>query len=227
MYKPFRLIITVFLAAGMLSACGGGGLSPEEINATAAVYASTIMVETLAALPTNTPVPTNTPQPTFTPLPSDTPTVTPTATMTETPTPEATNTSDPNGLKYWLIREGTGGNVGCGDDLAYINTGVPSFGDPIQDIRYVLTAQFAPKGEYFLGLLNPLHGSSINIEDIYYNGVEYVVISTGYIERGIKGCRWDQIRAVVKQAMRTIPNVNAVEIKMNGRPFNDIVSKDK
>ena len=61
----------------LLSACGNAPATPttsaEDIQATAAVVASTMVAQTQAAAPTNTSVPpTDTPAPTDTPVPSPT-----------------------------------------------------------------------------------------------------------------------------------------------------------
>ncbi|HCR72581.1 MAG TPA: hypothetical protein DIW23_14150, partial [Anaerolineae bacterium] len=67
---PVVTIIAIFLVA-----CGQQAeptLSPEEVSGTAVAAAWTIVAETQAAIPTNTPVPpTETPSPT--PLPTFTP----------------------------------------------------------------------------------------------------------------------------------------------------------
>lgn len=71
----------VALLSLLLSACGGTPaeptISPQDIQSTAVAAASTIIAETEAAMPTDTPVP-----PTETPLP--------TATLTNTPDPSPT-----------------------------------------------------------------------------------------------------------------------------------------
>lgn len=92
--------------AMIVSACGGGTpaeptVSAQDIQSTAVAAANTIVAETQAAIPTNTPVPpTDTPVPT--PLPTDTPVPLPTLDgPTLAPTlasaPQATNntTGDP------------------------------------------------------------------------------------------------------------------------------------
>jgi hypothetical protein len=80
MKKTLRISILIVLAL-VISACGGTPAepttSPQDIQATAVAAAFTIVAETQAAIPTNTPVPpTNTPEPT--PLPTDTPVPPPT-----------------------------------------------------------------------------------------------------------------------------------------------------
>lgn len=80
MKHTFKVSIIMVVALA-LSACGGAPAepttSPQDIQATAVAAAFTIVAETQAAIPTNTPVPpTNTPEPT--PLPTDTPVPPPT-----------------------------------------------------------------------------------------------------------------------------------------------------
>ncbi|MBL8064034.1 MAG: hypothetical protein JNK32_13480 [Anaerolineales bacterium] len=80
MKKNIFLVLTVL--AVFLSACGGQPveptLSPEQVQGTAISAAFTMVAETQAAVPTNTPLPPTetpspTPLPTFTPPPSPTP----------------------------------------------------------------------------------------------------------------------------------------------------------
>jgi hypothetical protein len=77
-----KLIPTLALLAVLLAACGGEPaaptLAPEEVQGTAISAAFTMVAETQAAVPTNTPLPPTetpspTPLPTFTALPSPTP----------------------------------------------------------------------------------------------------------------------------------------------------------
>ncbi len=76
-----KLIPTLVLLAVILTACGGEPaaptLSPEEVQGTAISAAFTMVAQTQAAVPTNTPLPPTetpspTPLPTFTALPSPT-----------------------------------------------------------------------------------------------------------------------------------------------------------
>jgi hypothetical protein len=85
------LLKTSLLAAlvAVMTACSGAPaeptISPQDIQSTAAAAALTIVAETQAAIPTNTPLPpTNTPEPT--PLPTDTPVPSPTIDLALVPT---------------------------------------------------------------------------------------------------------------------------------------------
>ena len=101
------LIVTLITAVAMvLSACGSQTpaeptVSAQDIQSTAVAAAFTIVAETQAAIPTNTPVPpTDTPVPT--PLPTDTPVPSPTLesalvipTFTSVPTTASNTGGDP------------------------------------------------------------------------------------------------------------------------------------
>jgi hypothetical protein len=78
--KRFTILSLVMAFTMIISACGAAApseptVSPEQIQSTAVAAALTIVAQTQAAIPTNTPVPpTDTPIPaTNTPLPTDTP----------------------------------------------------------------------------------------------------------------------------------------------------------
>ncbi len=83
-------LISSLIMISILSACGGEPAAPTmsavEIQNTAVAAAFTIVAETQAAIPTNTPLPP-TETPTSTPLPTNTPITLPTlaATLTNTP----------------------------------------------------------------------------------------------------------------------------------------------
>jgi hypothetical protein len=80
--KRFSTLSMIMLIVMLISACGGGQsaeptINPEDIQSTAVAAAFTIVAETQAAIPTNTPLPpTETASPT--PLPTDTPIPSPT-----------------------------------------------------------------------------------------------------------------------------------------------------
>ncbi|NWG35595.1 MAG: hypothetical protein HXY42_14275 [Chloroflexi bacterium] len=94
-----RIVIFSLLASLALTACGTAApaeptINPQDIQSTAVAAAFTIVAETQAAIPTNTPLPpTDTPVPT--PIPTDTPiplpTLDPLTLPTFTPVPTAAN----------------------------------------------------------------------------------------------------------------------------------------
>lgn len=89
-----KSILIIAMSAVLLTACGAQGtptLSPEESSGTAVAMASTIIAQTQAAIPTNTPIP---------PTETASPTPLPTFTLEPLPTIEIappTNTAKPQG----------------------------------------------------------------------------------------------------------------------------------
>lgn len=86
LFSKLTLLVTL---AAVLSACGGAPaeptISPQDIQSTAVAAALTIVAETQAAIPTNTPVPpTNTPEPS--PTPTEAPLPSPTVDLALVPT---------------------------------------------------------------------------------------------------------------------------------------------
>ncbi len=83
-----------------------------------------------------------------------------------TPTNEPISVPQGEGIYYFLVAVGTGGPFGCGDDLLYIYPGIERTGDLEVDITNALTALFANNYEYYNGLYNPMHASSLRVEDV-------------------------------------------------------------
>jgi hypothetical protein len=122
--KRFTIFSLVTVVTIFISACGGGQpaeptVSPEDIQSSAVAAAFTIVAETQAAIPTNTPIPP-TETPTQTPLiPTDTsvPDITATSAATSTNTPNsdpclsALNVGGAGPTHDTLIKNKTGGEV--------------------------------------------------------------------------------------------------------------------
>ena len=91
MMKKLTVLFSVLAISALITGCGGGEpavptLSVADVQSTAVSAAFTIVAETQAAIPTNTPLP-----------PTETPTSTPAATNTPVPLPtlESTLTNTP------------------------------------------------------------------------------------------------------------------------------------
>jgi len=91
MMKKLTVLLSLLSLSAMIAGCGGGEptvptLSVADVQSTAVSAAFTIVAETQAAIPTNTPLP-----------PTETPTSTPAATNTPVPLPtlESTLTNTP------------------------------------------------------------------------------------------------------------------------------------
>ncbi len=229
MRRSIRWFWILLLALGACNS-GGSALSPEDARATAVLLAQTMVVGTSGAASTATALarPSDTPLP-----PTNTATLTPTITLSPTATETATATSfaghSPNELRNYYLIADDGGPVGCGDTLAYVYIGILPSGDIETDVRVTLEALFRPKGQYPFGLYNPLWASNITIQSVTYNPATgtALVDSTGDVGRGDPGCEWDRIRVQVNTTASHIPGPGDVEIKLNGRPFNDWVSSDR
>lgn len=212
MHRTMYLLFLIGLLAGCTPA-----------NATVALPTSTAIP---AATPTSSPPASDTPPPaeTATPL-----LATATATLTQTPTPEPTETEippDSPSLVIYLLRENTGGAVGCGDTLVPVRLNIPPSGDPLADVRTVMEFFFTTKGKYPYGLFDPLYASSIAITSVYWGETEIHVDATGTMTRPQKGCGWDQIREVTNRTALEAAGGHLVEITLNNRPFNDWASAD-
>lgn len=95
--KLFKTLSIVMVLAALISACGAGQpqvptISPQDVQGTAISAASTMVAQTQAAIPTNTPLPP-TATFTFTPAFTDTPVASLTPAISPTPLPP---TTDPN-----------------------------------------------------------------------------------------------------------------------------------
>jgi len=121
-----------------------------------------------------------TPSATFTITPTDLPTLTntPSPIPTETDTPEPTFTEIPSETPIGYIPEnaifiyatilGTGGNVGCGDDLIKLYSGHIRTGDVKADLTTALNTLFNA-GQYAAGFLNATYPSNLQVVDVTFD----------------------------------------------------------
>ena len=136
-----------------------------EITETARIFAlSATATSTQTHTPTITFTPTNTA--TFTLTPSLTPSETPTETPTHTPIPY---TGPPENaiIAYFVIR-GSGGPIGCGDNLIPVLTGQNKTGNIESDLIVALNFLFS-SGEYVIGLYNATHASGLKATSVDYH----------------------------------------------------------
>ena len=204
-------IFALFL---IITACSATE-NPESIEAT--------------QLPTNTPIPptetplppTTTPTSTATNTPTDTPTSTateaPTATATEEPTATetATATAVPqaaapsNVLVKYLVHQGTGGPIGCGDSLVSVSTGFLPTGDIKEDVKIALNSLFSTGSKYVGDFYNPLYQSNLRVASVKFKK------SSGQLTIHLKGgftkpkdeCDKMLYRAQVWDTARQFPEV--------------------
>ncbi len=156
-----KFIPVLAIAAILLAACGQPAeptLSPEEVSGTAVAAAWTIVAETQAAIPTNTPIPptetpTPTPLPTFTPAePSPTieVVVQPTATTAKGKCEGPLNVAEAGPQSNVRLENETGGTVTLS---LHLGEGTNAFGQ-CGFLGYTLTKNqklvvSLPKGVYF------------------------------------------------------------------------------
>ncbi|MBL8050059.1 MAG: hypothetical protein JNM46_02470 [Anaerolineales bacterium] len=174
---PALTIVAIFLAA-----CGQQGtptMSPEEVSGTAVAAAWTIVAETQAAIPTNTPIPpTETPSPT--PLPTFTLEPLPTieiAPPTATSKPQGScegplNVAEAGPQSNIRIENETGGNVTLS---LHLGEGQNAFGQ-CGFLGYQLTKNqklvvSIPKGLYYAFALIDYGNSSGNASGYVNNRV--------------------------------------------------------
>lgn len=156
-----KILPVLAVIAILLTACGGQQaeptLSPEEVSGTAVAAAWTIVAETQAAIPTNTPIPpTETPSPT--PLPTFTPEPLPTielASPTATSKPQGScegplNVGEAGPQSNIRLENESGGNVTLS---LWLGEGANAFGQ-CGFLSYYLTKNqkmivSIPKGNYY------------------------------------------------------------------------------
>lgn len=184
---------------------------------------------TATSLPTNTPVP-----PTDTPLPpTETPTITPTLPPTDTPTPEATATNTPlpptpkpeEAILIYMIQKDTGGNVGCGDSMVWLNTGTFRSGSIEKDVSFALYKLFQIKMEYYGELYNPVYASNFNVSSVTFKRDGQVDIQlTGSYGRSGDKCDNSRVREQIWSTVRQFKEIKRVYILLNTSLLGDVLA---
>ena len=106
----------------------------------------------------------------------------------------------------YLIHQGTGGPVACGDSLMAIYVGKRT-GDLKRDEATALNSLFAtPKNSG--GLYNPLSASRLKVKNVQYNSAKNAVIYLGgKFVRPTQNCEVARARAVVWATAQQFPEV--------------------
>lgn len=195
--KKIILITIILNLVFVISGCSFSPAPPTETPTQGPDLTVTHAVETayvelteqahiLALSATLTPsiTPTHTQTPTFTPTFTYTPSITPTATETGIPTQTATalpNFGIPeDAIVAYFVIVGSGGPVGCGDNLIPVRTGQYRTGNVEEDLKVALNYLFSA-GEYIIGLYNATHASSLKAGDVDFNP------GTGKTHAGLTG----------------------------------------
>jgi hypothetical protein len=125
---------------------------------------------TLTLTPSPLPTETFTLQPTFTETPTETPTVTPIGYIPD------------DAIFFYATILGTGGKIGCGDDLIKLYSGHVRTGDLAQDLALALNTLFS-SGGYPLGFYNATYPSNLQVQrvDVYGDGSVEVHLDGNYV----------------------------------------------
>jgi hypothetical protein len=148
----------------------------EHLESTRLAKPTETLSPTLTSTTTQTPTPTKT----QTPLPTETPTPEPTFTETMTETPMGYIPE--NGIFFYATILGTGGKVGCGDDLVKLYSGNIRSGNLVQDITIALNTLFR-SGGYPSGFYNATYPSNLTVQrvDVSGDGTVSVFLDGNYV----------------------------------------------
>jgi hypothetical protein len=194
MLKNFILI---FLFLSLFGCSSGGALDEKALDlvntevaiAIAATRAqedawaeATRLAATDTPMPTLTLAPTETATLTLTPSPVPTETFTPEPTFTEIPTETPVGYIPENAIYFYATILGTGGKVGCGDDLVKLYTGHIRTGDLAQDMTIALNTLFS-SGGYPAGFYNATYPSYLTVTRVEFalDGTVNVYMDGNYV----------------------------------------------
>ncbi len=117
---------------------------------------------------------------------------------------------------------------GCGDSVVPVSSGVPLTGDIAKDVSGALSKLFASKWDYNGNLYNPLFRSTLNVQDVQFdgNGLINVWLSGNYKPSG-NACDNTGVKAQIWNTIRQFHKVTRTNIFLNRVPFGDRLSNDK
>ncbi|GAH69457.1 unnamed protein product, partial [marine sediment metagenome] len=162
---------------------------------------------------TSTSTATNTASPTPTATATETPTATateePTATQTATATAVPQAAAPANVLVKYLVHQGTGGSVGCGDSLVPVSTGFLPTGDIKEDVKIALNSLFSTGSKYVGNLYNPLYQSNLRVGKVDFRKStgELTIYLNGGFTKPKDECDKKLYRAQVWDTARQFPEV--------------------
>ncbi len=127
---------------------------------------------------------------------------------------------------YLVALEDNGANgiqIGCGDSLVPLTILVEPTRDPVSA---ALTQLFQIKHQFLneSGYYNSLYQSALKVDDVEYGpgGDIWVALSGEYLLGGL--CDNPRFQGQIEQTIRTAAEVSAVNVTVNGKPLQDIVS---
>jgi hypothetical protein len=175
------------------------------------------ITETSTPTATATNTQTKTPTLTFTPVPTSTPSQTPTESI------QVGNT--PGLIVKYLVLQGTGGSIGCGDSLVPVSADFLRTGDVKEDVKIALTRLFSTGTKYVGDLYNPLFPSNLSVSDVSFNKKtgNVTVHLTGSFTKPKEDCDKLLYRAEVWATARQFPEVKLATIWLNKYLLGDLL----
>lgn len=147
-------------------------------------------------------------------------------------TPPPTSTLVPSatppqkGVTYYLVALDTGGNLGCGDSLIPVYTGIPSSGNLEKDIHNSLHTLLKLKVKDVGGLYNPLHNAHLNTAGVDFKKASgnAVVNLAGSIPKPKDECEYHRVRGVLWETVRQYRDVKGVTFWIGNKLIGDLIA---
>lgn len=137
----------------------------EQVMATKAESTNAAASQTAAVTPTATITPSPSLTPSLTPSPSPTETEVPSETPTEVPSETPIGYIPEDAVWFYVTNLGTGGKVGCGDDLVKLWSGHVRTGNIAVDMANALNTVFSA-GQYPAGFYNATYPSNLKVLEV-------------------------------------------------------------
>lgn len=230
--KILSRIFIVILILTTISSCTTA-VQPQEVSPNPPTTITPKPPTNTPDPPTLTPTATYTSTLTATPTATETkmPTSTSTSTSTPTLTPTQTNTPDVrvdpgnNLIIKYLVHQGTGGPVGCGDSLVPVSVGHLLTGDVNEDVKLAINSLFSTGTKYVGNLYNPLFQSKLRATDVKLKKRtgNVTIHLTGSFTKPKDDCDKLLYRAQVWDTVRQFPEVKLATIWLNQYLLGDLL----
>ena len=119
----------------------------------------------------------------------------------------------------------SGQEIGCGDSLVPVTVNLPAANTTEEAIRNALDELLTAGDKYATGagLYNALKNSHLTVDQVALNGNSAVVSLFGNLSLG-GVCDNPRLQAQLEQTVLQFPQVDRVQITINGRPLADLLS---
>lgn len=144
------------------------------------------------------------------------------ATTTKT-TPVPTASASTTRVKMALVALDTNGPVGCGDSIEFVNRDIPATQEVL---RAALNQLLSLKTQYFgqSGLYNALYASNLSIDRLSITSGVASVYLVGTVSLG-GTCDSPRFKAQLEQTALQFPTVKSVQVFINGRTIDEVLSQ--